>query len=277
MAKQKNACAMYDFVYDVSNSTQTYLDVLSHLKGICKKIVFQLEEGDSGYRHFQGRLSLIKKRRKSEIINIFKANDKLMPRYMKPTTNAKFYTGDNFYVMKLDTRVEGPWTEKDYDVYIPRQVREMTTLRPFQKTIIDSRNLWDTRTINVVYDTLGNLGKSRLTSYIRAYKYGRYIPCLNSYQDVMAIVLASPTSQMYIFDIPRAINQKKLSELYSAIETIKDGYAFDTRYSFKEKSFDCPTIWIFTNNLPPENLMSKDRWKIYSIHSQTYELVPYVE
>lgn len=275
MPKQTSACAMYDFVYDCSGNTSSYVQVLTQLKGLVKKVVFQLEKGDTGYKHFQGRLSLMKKRRKPEILKLFKSSNKIMPRYFQPTSNAKFYTGDNFYVMKLDTRIEGPWTEEHFAVYIPRQVREMTSLRPFQKTIIESRNIWDTRTINVIYDEKGFKGKSRLTAYIRAYKYGRYIPCINSYQDIMAIVLASPTSQMYVFDIPRAVNQKKLHEMYSAIETIKDGYAFDTRYKFQEKTFDCPQIWIFTNSLPDENLMSKDRWKIYTICEKTFRLIKY--
>lgn len=271
----KNAVVMYDFTYDIKEPTESYVQVLTQLKGLVKKLVFQMEKGDSGYLHFQGRFSLIKKRRKQELLKLFKSHEKTPPRYLAPTSNPTFLKGDNFYVLKLDTRIEGPWTEADFQVYIPRQVREMINLRPFQKQIIDSRNEWDTRTINVIVDTLGNLGKSRLTSYIRAYKYGRYIPCINSYKDIMAIVLDTPTSQMYIFDIPRSISHKNLTECYSAIETIKDGYAFDTRYSFKEKSFDCPTIWVFTNTQPPEKLFSKDRWKFWKINSNDYSLSIY--
>jgi hypothetical protein len=54
-------------------------------------------------------------------------------------------------------------------------------------------------------------------------------------------------------------------QFYSAVETIKDGYAYDDRYSFKEKVFDCPNIWIFCNVLPDLNLLSMDRWKIWDI------------
>lgn len=264
----KNALCMWDFVYDLSGEILSYTSVLKNLKGFVKKLSFQLEEGSSGYRHFQGRLSLIKKRRKSEIIKLFKAQDRIMPRYFKPTSNPTFYTGNNFYVMKEETRIEGPWTEKEYqseEIYIPRQVREMKTLRPFQTQIIENAKVWDTRTINVVYNESGNIGKSRLVSYCRAHKIGRALPSVNDYKDLLRMVYCLPTSKLYLFDMPRALKKDKQFQLYSAIETIKDGYAYDDRYTFKEKVFDCPNIWIFTNTLPDKKLLSKDRWKIWQV------------
>lgn len=275
MNKQINACAMYDFVYDLSGDVLSYTSVLANLKGIVKKLVFQLEEGDSGYLHFQGRLSLVKKRRKPAIIKMFQALKRKMPRYFKPTTNATYFSGDMFYVMKEDTRKEGPWTEREYidaSVYIPRQVREMVSLRPFQKQIIADGNKWDTRTINIVYNESGNIGKSRLVSYCRAHKLGRALPPINDYKDLLRMVYCLPVSKLYLIDMPRALRKERQYQLYSAIETIKDGYAYDDRYTFKEKSFDCPNIWVFTNKKPDTTLLSKDRWKIWIITNVSYEL-----
>ncbi len=65
--------------------------------------------------------------------------------------------------------------------------------------------------------------------------------------------------------MPRAIDKEKLNSLYSAIETIKDGYAYDDRYSFKEKVFDCPCIWVFTNVIPESHFFTDDRWKFYTV------------
>lgn len=268
-----SACAMYDFVYDCSGKTLLFTDVLRQLKGFVKKLSFQLEEGDTGYRHFQGRLSLIKKRRKSEILKLFKAKGRQCPRYFKPTTNAKFLTGDEFYVLKEDTRIDGPWTETEYqkNFYIPRQVRELEKLRPFQQSIIDDALVWDTRHINVVLNTRGEVGKSRLVAYIRAHRCGRVLPFINDYKDLMRVVMDMPTSKLYLLDMPRAISKEKLYQLYSAIETIKDGYAYDDRYKFREKVFDCPNIWIFTNSKPDLSLLSMDRWRIWEVTS-TFKL-----
>lgn len=78
-------------------------------------------------------------------------------------------------------------------------------------------------------------------------------------------------------DMPRAMKKDKLGGMYSAIETIKDGYAWDDRYQFKEKAFDSPNIWIFTNTAPDMDLLSRDRWKIWGVTTDTYELFPWKE
>lgn len=259
-------CCCYDFRWnakEVSHDT-----ILKRLKGIAKRFVFQREEGDSGYEHFQGRMSLIKKKRKFELIKLF--DDP--PNYLEPTTTIEYTKGDAFYQQKVDTRIEGPWTDKDEVVYIPRQVREMSGLRPFQQSIIDDVGVWDKRKINVVFCKQGNLGKSCLVGHMRAYKLGRALPPVNDYKDLLRIVHDLPTSNFYLFDMPRALNKDKMYQFYSAVETIKDGYAYDDRYTFKEKVFDCPNIWIFCNVLPELSMLSLDRWNIWEIDS-AYNLV----
>jgi hypothetical protein len=74
--------------------------------------------------------------------------------------------------------------------------------------------------------------------------------------------------------MPRALKKDKLGGFYSAIESVKDGYAYDDRYTFTEKIFDCPNIWVTSNSLPEFNLLSKDRWRIWEVN-QDKELVPY--
>ncbi|WP_445718333.1 hypothetical protein [Flavobacterium sp.] len=252
-------CACYDFRYNADGISSDMIK--KWLKGIAKRYVFQQEVGDSGYNHFQGRLSLVKKRRKHEALKLFENP----PNYFEPTTNIEYYSGDAFYQTKIDTRVDGPWTDKDEVIYIPRQVREMGGLRPFQQVIVDDVNVWDKRTINLVYCQEGNKGKSCLVSYMRANKLGRALPPVNDYKDLLRMVCDLPTSKLYLFDMPRAMNKDKMFQFYSAVETIKDGYAYDDRYSFKEKVFDCPNIWIFCNVLPDLGLLSMDRWKIWDI------------
>jgi len=254
-------CCCYDFRWSAADIDHSV--IVGRLKGIAKRFVFQREVGDSGYEHFQGRMSLVKKRRKHELLKLFENP----PNYCEPTTNIEYTRGDAFYQQKLDTRVEGPWTDKDEVIYIPRQVREMPILRPFQQSIIDDVGVWDKRTINVVYCKAGNLGKSSLVSYMRAYKLGRALPPVNDYKDLLRMVCDLPTSNLYLFDMPRAMNKEKMFQFYSAIETIKDGYAYDDRYTFREKHFDCPNIWIFCNILPDLEMLSLDRWKIWNIDS----------
>jgi hypothetical protein len=262
-------CYVWDFTLK-SEDIEDEEILKDSLQKYCKKWTFQLELSDSGYEHYQGRISLIKKKSLSALIKFFKQDSFWNPVHFSPTSNnAK---GEIFYVIKEDTRIKGPWCEKDEIIYIPRQIREMEGLRPFQEKIIALSNIWDKRTINLVYCESGNLGKSLLVGYCRAHKIGRALPPINDTKDLLRMVCDLPTSKMYLFDMPRAMNKERLFQFYSAVETIKDGYAYDDRYNFREKIFDCPNIWIFSNNLPDHTMLSKDRWKIWTINS-VFELV----
>lgn len=249
----------YDFTLPKDDYTHT--DVIKLIyPSIVKKYCFQLEQGDSGYLHYQGRISLIKKRRLNEILKLIKpVLDKI---HLSPTSNNGL--DENFYVTKEDTRIEGPWKNTDEVIYIPRQIRGIE-LRPWQKSLIEKSAEWDTRNINIIHDTEGNIGKSTLVTYMGVHKLGRRIPYCNDYKDILRIVMDMPTASTYLIDMPRAINKDRLYQMYSAIETIKDGYAYDDRYSFKEKYFDCPNIWVFTNVLPEVSMLSNDRWSYWEI------------
>ena len=72
-------------------------------------------------------------------------------------------------------------------------------------------------------------------------------------------------------DLPRSINNNRLSQLFQAIEIIKDGWVYDMRNHYKEWIYDKPAIWVFTNNQMPTKYASADRWKFWII-SKDYEL-----
>ena len=267
---------VWDFTVPEKNNDQKLLKDM--LKSISKKWVFQLEKGETGYHHFQGRLSLIKKTTVGQLAKLISSLN-IVGCHLSPTSNNQAMDTENYllnvkftYVMKAETRIDGPWKDTDEEIYIPRQIREMGPLRPFQEHIIKDANNWDTRSINVVFCPHGNIGKSCLVGYCRAHKIGRALPTCNDYKDLLRMVCDLPTSKMYLFDMPRSLNKDKLYQFFSAVETIKDGYAYDDRYSFKEKVFDCPNIWIFTNTMPELTMLSDDRWKIWTVND-TYELV----
>lgn len=265
----------WDFTLHVSKelTKNDYSKVKKQLKEICKSGNFQLEEGEkTGKLHFQGRVSLKKKRRKTEIIKLATTTF-LSGIHWSPTSNEN--KGNFEYVTKEFTRIAGPWDITEKTRYIPRQVREITKLRPFQQHILNDANVWNTRHINVIYDPNGNIGKSRLKMYLGAHGLGRNIPPVNDYRDVMRMVMDMPKSKLYIIDMPRAYKKDKLGGLYSAIEHVKDGYAYDDRYKYDDDYFDCPNIWVFTNTLPVFELLVRDRWLIWGVTTDTYELYQY--
>jgi hypothetical protein len=89
-----------------------------------------------------------------------------VPNYLEPTTNAA--RGDIFYVTKVDTRIEGPWFDKDVVKTLTRQLRVFVTkeMYPWQKQILDIVGKVDDRHINIVFDHIGNCGKSMFSEYL---------------------------------------------------------------------------------------------------------------
>lgn len=260
-----NPICTYDFTLKSSEIEQNNLILLLH--NHCKKWAFQLEKGEkTGYIHYQGRFSLKQKQRKNEIYG--KLNIKSI--YLTPTS--KNNTNNQFYVLKEETRIKGPFTDEMDLVpnYIPKQIRNIE-LYNWQKQIIELSKIWDTRHINIILDTSGNIGKSTLTTYMGVHKLACTIPFCNSYNDILRGVMDRPKRGCYILDMPRAINKEKLYQMFSAIETIKSGYAFDDRYNFREEYFDCPNIFIFTNKLPDIDLLTLDRWVIWEINNYNLE------
>lgn len=65
--------------------------------------------------------------------------------------------------------------------------------------------------------------------------------------------------------MPRGMKKDKLGEFYAGIEIIKNGVAYDKRYTAKKIRFDRPNIFVFTNMLPVFELLSKDRWCILEV------------
>lgn len=267
-----SVCAVYEIRYNASIGTPQ--DLISILTPVAKKWCFQLEKGDSGYLHYQGRISLIKRRRKHEALQLFEEGE--APNFFEPTVS-KEHTKCAFYCLKKDTRQNGPWTDEDPDPpCITRQVMEINKLYPFQQTIVDDAKVWNKRNINIVYCKDGNKGKTSLVQYCRAYKIGRPLPPVNDYKDLLRIVYCVPVSTMYLIDMPRSLNKDRLYQFFSAIETIKDGYAYDDRNRFREKTFNCPNIWIFSNTLPDLSMLSTDRWRLWNINAFK-QLVPHIE
>lgn len=258
MAPQASPVCVWDFTLKLTNEEENAQHILNMVHNHCKKWSYQIEQGETGYVHWQGRVSFKEKLRKEQIL-------RLWPGDFHWTITSRENRDNMFYVTKETGRIKGPWKDTDAPPpYIPRQVRGIT-LRPWQQYIIDDANVWNTRHINIILDVMGGHGKSTIKTYTRAHQLGRFIPFVNDYKDLMRIVMDCKKEKLYIIDIPRAIQKDKLYQFYAGLETLKDGYAYDDRYHFKDECFDCPNIWVFTNRLPDPSLLSRDRWRIWTI------------
>lgn len=275
----ENAVAMWDF--RCSAVDLDYEDVISQLRKIAKKYVFQLERGsETGYLHYQGRISLIKKHRKGELLRLFTMMP--APNYLAPTVNANFYKGDMFYVTKAETRELGPWDERTEEVWIPPQYENrLGKLKPFQEVIWDSAKKFDDRHINLVYDPTGNRGKSTIAAVCELYAKGLDMPPINDAQQLIqsACSICYAKRERYpspiFIDMPRAMGKDRLFGIYTAVEQLKKGKLFDLRYKYTVWWIASPQIWVFSNEPPDVDLLSRDRWLVWTIDSKDC-FVPYV-
>lgn len=273
----------YDFTIPMTvGSAEFVKDVI---KKFCKKYVFQCEKGlNSGYLHYQGRVSLISKKRPLTMRKL-DYNEDLKGIHWSPTSNDGVATAFS-YVMKDESRIEGTKIYKDTDkeVFIPPQYRNMiNNLRPFQQHILDTATKFDSRTINCIYDEKGNSGKSVIASVCELFGKGIDLPPCNDADKLIQSCcnICKGKNVRYpspiFIDLPRAMNKERLNGIYTAIEQIKKGKLYDLRYKYQEWWIASTQIWVFTNIPPDIDLLSNDRWKIWTIDKTTYRLKKYEE
>lgn len=238
----------------------------------CKRWAFQLERGhQAGLLHFQARVSLNNSASSSgTLVKRWKVDKEGSDWDFSITSHSN--TNNFDYQLKLDTRVRGPWTDKDREAYIPRQWRlDPDQMFPWQNTITDSLDVYDSRAINVLYDPDGGKGKSTI-SHICRLKRGCYILKVrgkgeNMLQDFLCKIYARKEREPagVFVDLTRSCDQKNLKSLYDALEDIKNGYVEDPRYSLREWDFDSPVVWVMCNSLPNPYWLTVDRWKFWRI------------
>lgn len=267
----------YDVSLSVAKSTDNHLDIIPKLKQIFKKWAFQLEQSDSGYLHWQIRGHLYAKRTEKAAIASF--NPTLWSAGHWSMTSTGVHLKNNFnYVMKLDSRKEGPWTDQDPEAEDPPVLtRQLSTfmahigpdganMYPWQKDLLSLVQKVDDRLITcIVDDSSGNNGKSVFSEYLEYKGYGYEIPPMSCMEDIMQACMGLRAQKCYLIDMPRAMKKEKLAGFYSGLEALKNGVMYDKRYAFKKRRIDRPQIVVFTNHYPERTLLSPDRWAIYRL------------
>lgn len=144
-------------------------------------------------------------------------------------------------------------------------------LRKNQRKILDELELQSDRGILCCYDPYGCTGKSWLCRYLFERGYGLYVPpTVQTTQGIIQYVCSGYTGQRYVLvDIPRSA--KWTNSLYEAIETIKDGLVYDTRYSARMRDIWGVKVLIMTNSKPKLDQLSKDRWTIIGPEGEKIE------
>jgi len=275
-AKRENLISMYDLTIPYDKITIENFTTWCFRN--CSRWAFQIEIGsETNYKHFQARISLKERKRPSHFIKI--ANKELPSAHVSPTSTPTCFRGDEFYVMKDETRVEGPWTDRTtVDMAsIPERWRITPIWYAWQAKVIEiNSQVPCDRIINVLFDPRGSRGKSVVTGYYQSRKLGHRIPAMKDSKEMIRAVFCLDTAPVYFFDIPKATkgSDSKIREMYCAIEEIKSGFVFEDRYKFTQKLIPRAHVWVFTNTIPDINLLSRDRWVFWMIDDKN-ELVQF--
>jgi hypothetical protein len=264
---------IWDFTFNFPKDQKAEDINPNHMADILKEIAtdwcFQLEKGEKCKRlHYQGRFRLKVKKRIGTLINCF---DEYTGIHFSPTSNEN--RKNNFYVCKEETRVDGPWSSADR--WIPDNLLTKDMLYKWQQQVIsicsEQLQKGDDRSVNVITNPGGNLGKSGLMKYLIFNYNAHRLYLLEKAEDMLQQTFGKLTAKgqrdniVFIVDIPKATSRHEMKKLLYVLEILKDGQAFDKRYSWKEYWFNSPVIWVFTNQELPMHLLSEDRWKLFKV------------
>lgn len=256
------------------------------LTEFAKQWCFQLEKGHNQHKlHYQIRIILPEAQKKETILQVFSCRfqDMRDVTFLPESNNSICQGGLAFYVMKDDTRMDGPWYDPSYvprrrNLYKGEDLVCMEKPFPFQQSIIDAVSKPpDDRTINWVANFDGCAGKFKLMKYMRMnpqkFDFAR-VP-LGTATQIKTSVIAKGPHRIYMVNLPRVRGSHESQyDLFSALEEIKDGWVESAMYGKTDELLMMPPHeWIFSNELPNLQHASPDRWRVWTIENQC--LVPY--
>lgn len=171
------------------------------------------------------------------------------------------------YCSKRDTRVEGPWTNISGMVFRRTRIDPMDGLEwhswQFEiKDIIDGPV--DRRKIYWYWDREGGIGKTVFTYHICMHYAAMVLG--GTHKDALYGVKVFDDSRdldIVIFDLPRSsLNHVS----YRAIEDIKNGIFYSSKYECGMVMINSPHVIVFANMPPDVSQLSMDRWVIQELH-----------
>lgn len=189
------------------------------------------------------------------------------------------YLSRNWPGWHIDVLEEHEWdrtvdyTKKDGNYYhrrecIPKPYDDPApTWRKWQRAVLDAVAKNEPRKVICVVDERGGAGKTYLAMWHAVRHLAIYVPCMH-YQDIMRMAYANRVPRWYIYDIPRALTRKQMSQVYSSAETLRDGYCYDDRYEWRSRIQESRPVVIYTNVMPDPKQLSSDRWTY--IYPETY-------
>lgn len=269
----KHAVRYLDFRWTPSiqdlSQVKSFISVLERELGVVSQYLFQLEKGSGTEKyHFQCSLHMNEKVRCTTFGSRFQKKF-LGSVHCAPISNNGLPAFSD-YVSKPE-RVEGPWTNIDKP-YEGEDLPKSDELHSWQKDALNqlcSPPDQKSSQVTWVYDPDGQKGKSTFLKYM-SYHHRAVMLGYGKAGDLLHLVSKNSNRSMYLFNLSRSRPKDMSSDdLYAALESVKDGHFVSTKYETKTVTMRRPHVWVFANVLPNLQSLSKGRWRIFTISSDS--------
>jgi len=239
-----------------NHTKENYEHLLKYMQMTCIDFAMQEECGTNGTKHIQFAMKFKNARR-------FTALKKAFPKVH--LEKCKSWINSRNYCLKNQTRAGSR------DAFGLRKITdklEDIELYDWQQKI---RNMLDKpadeRKIYWFWEETGCVGKTTLARHLCIQYPGNVLYLGGKKSDILYGVftfLENPHNdlRMVILDFSRSI-ENFIS--WDAIESIKNGIFYNTKYKSGMCVFDYVHVICFANFNPPMNMLSEDRWRVINI------------
>eukprot|EP00854_Cymbomonas_tetramitiformis_P000268 gene268-489_t len=170
------------------------------------------------------------------------------------SNNSRKQGGLSFYCMKIDSCVEGPWSDKPVEEkYNGEDLACLQTPHPWQKFVLDKIEEYpDDRTIHWIYDKKGCHGKSKLCKFLKWKSIAKRIP-MGSATQLKTNVIKKGKSRVYLIDMPRKRGHDERMEDVILLVTVGN-YTELSEQKFTRYQFYWMKIQVWSVSTPPKTV-----------------------
>lgn len=244
---------------------QTFERIERAFKSLWKEFVFGEEYGKSGDTpHLEGYIWFEKKTEFHIIQDLFQFSD------LQPSNKARMKAGVKYCVKEgnqifTNIKIPKPLVKVQYEMLRPQQQLIVDLFKEDEHPIFGRYLYW-------FWEKQGNWGKSFTCLHLIDYCGAIVVQGKNN--DILYGVKDyfdkhGEVPRLIIFDVPR-VNQNHVS--YQAIESIKNGAFYSSKYEGGMARFNKPHIICFSNEMPELGSLSLDRWKILNLKNEICQL-----
>ncbi len=244
-----------------NNYEASSIQILTNLGA--KAYAFQEEKSSTGTKHLQGVFTFEHARLWSSLDR--KCGSKAYWERCKNVAAARNYC------QKERSRNGRRWVHGGYGLGKKAIIDPLSGKTPYkwQEKIIDMINLPpDDRKISWVWSTRGRIGKSALVKHLCLTEDANYVggKFADAFYAIKAKIDKGEEARIILFDLPRSMGNRVS---YVAIESIKNGCIFSSKYESGQLLFNTPHIIVFANCEPDYHKLSDDRWEVTCLDNET--------